>query len=176
MVAEELGLVLQPGEKYVVIEAETNGNLSETGSELKSGDRIVAIWGEMAAYMDVDEVASLFLASSEIRFMIERTVTSKLHSLPRSLFSRLFLNGYGEVIGAKLNLQKKGVVVNSVVPGGAIGAAGIQKGDLLYRIYGKNTRYLPMSKIVEIIKENQDKEIEIVIRRDIILWKKKLDA
>ncbi|RKY41318.1 MAG: hypothetical protein DRP85_06665 [Candidatus Makaraimicrobium thalassicum] len=170
-VADELGLVLAPGAKYVRIEKIMGSNPSGRGAELRPGDRIVAVCGEMTAYMDVDEVAGILLVPGEIRFAIERTVVPELSSAG-ALFDGLLFSRYKKIVGAGLKLRNRGVTVNSITPGGPFEAAGIRKGDLLHRINGKNTRYMPLSEVTGIIKKNQNKKIEIVIRRDITFWRK----
>jgi len=174
-VVGELGFVLSPGEKYVFIKEIKNGGLADKKTGLGSGDRIVEVWGEMTAYMDEDEVSRLLLGSGESRFIVEKTVVSRFLSSSRSLFDGLLWSRYKRIIGAGLRLQTDGIVVGSVSFGGPFEAAGIRRGDLLYRINGVNTRYLPMSKIIDIVRNNQDKEVELVVRRDITLWKKEDD-
>jgi C-terminal processing protease CtpA/Prc len=165
-VTEELGLILGQGEKYVYVEEITGDNLSGADSKLKPGDRIVRVWGEMTAYMTVDEVGVLFLSPGEVRFTIERTA-SPLLSTVKSLFS-----GYGKIIGARLRLIKKGIVIEKLRQGGPFARAGILSGDLLWRINGKNTRYMPLSEVLGMIREDQGKTIEVDVRRDVTLWRK----
>ena len=170
-VAGELGLVLASGEKYVFVEKILDSGSPGAKLKLEQGDRIVAVWGEMTAYMDADEVAGMFLGPGETRFVIERTVFPGI-AASKTLFGGSLFSGYRKAIGAGLELRKKGVIVSNVIPGGSFRTSGIREGDLLYRINGKNTRYLPMSQIIDIIEKNRNREIEVVIRRDVALWGK----
>jgi C-terminal processing protease CtpA/Prc len=166
-VADELGIVLASNGKYVHVDKVINRDTSA----LRPGDKIVSVWGELTAYMDAKEVGDTLLKSEECKIVIERLVRPKLSS-NNSRFNRMFANGYEKIIGAKLKLTKRGVIVESVAPEGSFESAGIEKKDVLYRITGKNTRYMPMKRIIKLIKENQGKEVEMLIRRDITLWKK----
>ena len=169
-VYDELGLTLVPGEKYVSIEKIANTGPGADGRGIAPGDSIVAVWGEMTAYMDPDEVAAMLLFSGEARFTLERECAPELSST-KTLLGRL-LSRYERTIGAHLELRKGGITVKNVFAGGPFEKAGIKKGDLVRRIAGKNTRYMPFSEVVRIVRENQNKKVEIVIRRDITLWRK----
>lgn len=173
-VEEELGLVLAPGDKYVSIESIRGRGRSRSGPSLAPGDRIVAVWGELTAYMGVDEVAELLLAPGEVKFTVERDVHPGLSSAGK--LSGVFLRTrYKRIAGAELKLKTEGVIVENIIPGGPFETAGIRKGDLVYRISGRNTRYMPMAELVKIIEENQNRKIDLVIRRDITLWRKEQD-
>ncbi|MFC1548431.1 PDZ domain-containing protein [Candidatus Omnitrophota bacterium] len=161
-VAEELGLTLGQGEKYVFVKKISGRNPSD---EVKQGDKIVGVWGEMTAYMDTDEVGNMLLSPGEVKFRIERAVRPVL-SASNSMFSK-----YRKIMGARLKLEKKGIIIERVAPKGPLGKAGIANNDLLFRINGKNTRYMPLSNVLDIIRSNQGKEIDIDIRRDVTLWK-----
>ncbi len=165
-VTEELGLVLGQGEKYVYVDKIINDNLSGAVLKLKPGDKIVRVWGEMTAYMTVDEVGVLFLSPGEVRFTIERTVSPLLGTV-RSIFPR-----YGRIMGAHLRLIKKGIVIEKLRQGGAFAQAGMLSGDLLWRINGKNTRYMPLSEVLGMIRTEQGERIEVDVRRDVTLWRK----
>ncbi|MGB2600287.1 MAG: PDZ domain-containing protein [Candidatus Omnitrophota bacterium] len=164
---EEFGIVLDPDGKYVCVARALN----EAAGVVKPGDKIISVWSELAAYMDAEEVADMLLKSEECKLVIERLATPKLSS-NGSRLNNVLANGYEKIIGAKLKLVKKGLIVENVAPGGPFESAGIEKKDMVYRIKGKNTRYMPMRQVIEIIKNNQNKEIEILVRRDVTLWKR----
>lgn len=164
---EELGLFLETGEKYVFVRS---NNSSGSSKKIKAGDSIVSVWGEMAAYMDADEVANMLLVPGETRCVIERALKVDLYKGHAK--NNLFSNGYERIIGAKLELEKRGVIVKKVSSSGPFSEAGIKRGDLIERINGKNTRYMPMSKIIDLIKENKEKKMDIVIRRGVVFWRK----
>ena len=167
-VAEEFGITLAPNGKYIEI-----GKITDKSADmLKPGDKIISVWGELTAYMDTEEVADVLLKSDECKLVVERTLFPTLASVNNNL-NNMFLNGSGKAVGAKLKLVKKGIIIKDVAPDGPFGKAGAEEGDVLFRINGKNTRYMPMRQIYEIIKENQHQEIEVVIRRSVTLWRKR---
>lgn len=171
VVARDLGIVLAPGEKYVQVEKVTT---AEASTLLEPGDRIVAVWSEMTAYMDEGDVLNLLLVPGEMRLVIERT-TYPVLSHAKSWGYRILFSSYKEVIGASLKLYKRGVIIRGVSLRGPFGEFGIEEGDLLYRIGSKNTRYMHISRIVDFIMANQGRRIEVVIRRDVTLWRKGQD-
>jgi len=168
---DELGIVLVPGEKFVRVGKVLDRNDTVTRSGIREGDRIVSVWGEMAAYLDPDEVAGMMLSSREIKVEIERTAVVGFSGAGGGFFSRLFKR-YGNIIGASVGMKKKGLMVRGVHPGGAFDKAGIREGDLLCRIGGKNTRYVSMPKIVDLIIKDRAKDVEIVFSRNIVFWGK----
>lgn len=167
-VAQDIGIALIPGGKYVQVARVTKANVLD---RIKPGDKIVAVWSEMTAYMDVGEVSSMMLVPGEVRLEIERTTFPTL-SYAKSWIYRLLFSSYKEAIGAGLELYTKGVIVKDIFEGGPFQEAGIANGDLVYRINGKNTRYIPMKRIVETLMADQGKQVEVVVRRNVTLWKK----
>ena len=141
-------------------------------STVKPGDRIVAVWGEETAYMDVEEVAEKLLVLGEVKLVIERTVAPRFRP-GNPVFDGLFCDGYKRITGAVIKLYKQGVVVEKVIPGGSFDSAGIEEKDILHEINGRKTRYMPISQIVDVFRHNKNKEVDVVIRRDITLWGKR---
>ncbi|MGB2630752.1 MAG: PDZ domain-containing protein [Candidatus Omnitrophota bacterium] len=165
---DQLGITLVSNGKYVFVYKVVD---ESTAGALRPGDRIVSVWGELTAYMDEEQVAGVLLESKECKLVTERTLTPRF-SMSSSIMGNIFTNGYMGIIGARLKLLKKGVIVESVTPGGSFEMSGIREGDVLHRIRQKNTRYMPMRDIIAFIKDNQNREVEIVIQRDVTLWKK----
>jgi len=164
-VADRLGLVLEAGEKHVYIAGIVDKDAAGLKAGLKEGDRIVSIWGEMTAYMDVDEVAGLLSGPYESNFIAERTVVVGMDQSNPGLFKN-----HKNIMGAGLELKREGVRVADVYPRGPFEKAGIEVGDLLCGINGEDVKYMPMSRIYSVFRNNQDKDIECVIRRDITVW------
>jgi C-terminal processing protease CtpA/Prc len=167
-VADEFGITLTPNGKYIEIGKVTD----ESADALRPGDKIISVWGQLTAYMDTEEVSAALLKSDECKLVIERPLFPTLAANNHNL-NNMFSNGSGKAIGAKLKLVKKGIIIKDIAPEGPFGKAGAKEGDILFRINGKNTRYMPMRQIYEIIKENQRQEIEVVIRRSVTLWRKR---
>lgn len=170
-VSDELGLDLSSSDKYIFVEDIRNNASEQVRSSVRPGDMIVSVWGGLTAYMDADEVAEMLLSPGEINLTIERKEAPILTS-SASFFGGILFSRYKKIIGASLDLKKEGLVVEKVSSGGPFDKAGIKKGDLICRINGNNTRYMPMSEIIDTVKKNQDKKIEVDIRRDITLWRK----
>lgn len=171
LVEEELGLFLKEEDNHIFIEEVSKEAPGAEKGELKKGDRIVSVWGEMTSFMSAEEVARLFLMPGEIRVVIERSVQPFL-AYSKGFFRGILYPAYRGIIGASLKLYKRGIIVRGIIPRGAFSSVGIKDGDLLFRIKGKNTRYLPLPEVVRIIERSQGEEIEVVIRRDVTLWRK----
>ncbi len=170
-VREELGLVLGTDGKYVFIDKMVRNVSGKDPSPYEEGDRIVSVWGEMAAYMSVDDVAEMLLRPGEIRFVVERAMFPEL-SAANPLSAILAFSTYRNIAGAELKLAKKGVIADRVFPEGPFSRAGIRAKDLLYRIGGRNTRYMPFRDVIDVIMSNRGRELEVVVHRDITIWKK----
>lgn len=170
-VREEMGLVLGTDGKHVFIDKMIGNMSGEDPAPYKEGDRIISVWGELAAYMSVDEVAEMLLRPGEIRLVVERTVFPKLSTL-NPVAAVLTLATYRNIAGAELKLVKKGVVADRVFREGPFSRAGIRVNDLLYRIGGRNTRYMPLGDVIDVIMSHRGRELEAVIHRDITIWKK----
>lgn len=170
-VREEIGLTLSLDGKYVKVEELVGKDTPAYNAGLLPGDRIVSIWGDMSAYMDETEVAESLLDGPELKMTIERTM---FPVLPAAVKGRIWLPvpAYKKAAGAGIYLRKKGFVADKVSPGGAFAGAGIMDGDLLYRIAGKNTRYMPLGAVRDVIESGRGGKIEVVIRRDISFWVK----
>jgi len=168
---EEIGLTLSSNGKYVTVKDPGGKDTPASEAGLRPGDRIVSVWGDMAAYMDVTEVAENLLKGPELKMTIERTV---FPVLPPAGSDRGWLPvpAYRKAAGTGIYLKKKGFVAGKVSPGGAFAEAGIREGDLLSRIAGKNTRYMPSRAVRKVIEDGRGGGIEVVIRRDISFWVK----
>ncbi|MFH1846765.1 MAG: PDZ domain-containing protein [Candidatus Omnitrophota bacterium] len=168
---ENLGIVLCSADKYVEVKEVVSARLKSGAGELVPRDRIVAVWGEMTAYQDINEVAEKLLTSGEIRITIERDVVS-VCSGEKVLFDKFMPAKYRKIIGAELILKKQGIIVKDIVEQGTFSRGGIRPGDIIVRINGLDARYLPVARMIEEIEKSEGKKISISIRRDITLWKK----
>lgn len=171
LVKEELGLSLKEEGKYVYIDEISEKVPGSEEGKLEKDDRIVSVWGEMTSFMGAEEVATLLLMPGEVKIIIERTAFPRLAYSER-FFKRFLYPAYRKIIGSSLELDKKGIIVRDLIPDGAFSKAGIKDGDLVFRIKGKNTRYLPLPEVIKIIEVSQGEKIEVVIRRGVTLWRK----
>jgi len=100
----------------------------------------------------------------EIRLSISRPVTVEVEDA---------WGNYSSLIGAKLGYSEmEGLVVEKVSPRGAARKAGIKKGDILLEVDGGSIRYTPLREISRTIKAHRGGDLSMVVRRDIVLWKK----
>jgi hypothetical protein len=133
---------------------------------LRQGDVILAAWGRSIKYMRPGEVIEKLLSPElkEIRLSISRPVTVEVEDA---------WGNYSSLIGAKLGYSEmEGLVVEKVSPRGAARKAGIKKGDILLEVDGGSIRYTPLREISRTIKAHRGGDLSMVVRRDIVLWKK----
>ncbi|MBD3426148.1 MAG: PDZ domain-containing protein [Candidatus Omnitrophica bacterium] len=160
----ELGLVLSGGKSFVVVRQVRSDAPGQISSSVKKGDRIVSVWSDNTGHMDAREVGQMLLLPGEVKMTVEREVALRLNS-SRALFAR-----DKKITGATFRLEKRGIVVSSVVDGGPFDKAGINKGDLIYSIDGERTRYMPFKRFYQTIRDNQKKRISVTVRRQIEFW------
>lgn len=171
MLQDEMGIVLAADDKYVFVKKIIQGAQTKSAKNFREGDRIVSVWGEMSSYAQPEEVAEMMLRPGQTRIVIERTLDPKL-TFPRRVGIILPIENYRAMLGAELKLAKKGIVVARVFPNGPFSKAGIKSGDLVYRIGGQNTRYMPIKDVIKKFEQNEGEEIEVVVHRDIVIWKR----
>ncbi len=169
-VEQDMGIVLASDGRYVYITDIVNKKVKEAEQKLQPGDRVISVWGELTAFMDPEDVAMLFLSPGEIRVGVERRVEPQLLTAKRYFFG-ILRNRYKKIIGANLSFKKDGLRVLKIDPNGPFGQVGIQNDDILWRMNGKNTRYMPMSMVADVCIENQGKQIEVIIRSEVTLWR-----
>ncbi len=167
-IKERLGVNFSFDGEHVRIEEILDNCTKDNKELLRPGDTIVSIWSEQTAYMDVDDIAEILSIPGEIKMRIERGLNPKLRD-KKGVLSE-FLYNYENSIGAVLKIEKEGLTVGEVEKNGPFYSAGINTGDFICRINGEDTRYMPFKTVLGILKSNQGKYIETIIRRDIVLW------
>lgn len=145
---------------------QNNSPASDAG--IKMGDSLVAVWGRLTGYLPPAELMSLLLdkSSLEIKCAIERAVDVGIDR------NRGALAGPNDLIGASLSMEFDGLTVSSVKDSGPSFEAGLKKGDLVVSIDGSSTRYMPLNKAIDMIRDSKEGTIKFTIRRDIIIWRK----
>ena len=171
MLKEQMGLVLASDGKYVLVEKVIKDVPAKAAKNFREGDRIVSVWGEMSSYMQPEEVAEMMLRPGQTRIVIERALNPKL-SFPGRVGVILPIGNYRPMLGAELKITRKGITIVSVLPKGPFSKAGIKSGDLLHRVGGQNTRYMPIKDVVRKFTESEGKEIEVVVHREMVIWKR----
>ncbi|MCG3176300.1 MAG: hypothetical protein MOGMAGMI_01246 [Candidatus Omnitrophica bacterium] len=131
---------------------------------LKRNDRLVAIDGESLRYLSEEVVRKMMLTPRLTNYTLEYERDLYVRKEPRK--TRI------KDLGFKLKLEYKGLIVSSVEDGGSAGEAGLQAGDLITRIDGEATRYLPIRKARSMIESGEDDRLVLTVRRSAYLTRK----
>lgn len=120
---------------------------------IKEGDVLSAIWGRLVRYSKFEDVFNKLNIQqfSELKLSIERDIV-----LPRRVSDVSFKIGY------------EGLFIKEIVPGGASEKTGLKTGDIVTHIDKTPTRYMPLERAVELIKDKTS-PFPLRIKRDIIL-------
>lgn len=123
---------------------------------IKEADYITAVWNRLTGYMGLEDVYDAILSSNtgEIKLTIERSVNFKKEEIP---------------LGINLDITPKGLSITNVLKNSSAQKRGFLKSDVIDKINGKSTRYMPLKEAINLI-ESPDKEIAIIIQRDITVW------
>ena len=134
---------------------------------IKKGDLLIAMWGKLTGYMSMDDVVTNILekSSMEVKCTIGRTID--ISAKRGSIFS-----GTKDIIGAAFSMEFDGLTVSEIKDNGPAAQAGLQKRDLVMSINGDTTRYMPLKKAIELIKNFRGETIRLTIRRDFAFWRK----
>lgn len=162
---ESTGIQLKQDGKMPVAEAVLkNSTAYEAG--LRRGDRIIAIWGRLTGYMPLGEVISKILdkGMAEFKCTLERDIDVKCGS--PSIFKSA-----EKRVGAGFKMVFDGLTAGYVTAGGPSDRAGLEPGDLITAIDGISTRYMPLKKASEFIKNLKPDIIKFTIQREITIWK-----
>lgn len=154
-----LGITIKMENEMPVVE---NLRLKSPAYEagIKRGDRLAAVWGRLTGYLSLEEAMNMLLdkPSLELKITVERTLHVRLNP--------------GNSINADFSMEFDGLTVSDVKQEGAAFNAGLKKGDLVTIIDRKSTRYMPLKKALELIKHSHTGYVELVIRREILIWRK----
>lgn len=136
---------------------------------VRADDTIIAIWGRLAGYMSLEEVIKTLLEkpSLEMKITIERTVDVMVN--PR----RGALSGLNDLVGANFVMKFDGLTVDKVIDGSSAADAGLKGGDLITAINGQNTRYMPLKKAIETVRDTKGQTAKITFRRELTMWRAK---
>jgi C-terminal processing protease CtpA/Prc len=163
--ADSLGMALAAGSGAPAVSSVRQGSRAYDAG-IRRGDTLVAIWGRLTGYIPLKDVMDRVLdkSSSEIRCTIGRTVDVALND-NRGLFP-----GPEAIIGASLGIEFDGLAIIKVRSPGPAAMAGLKRGDLIVAIGGASTRYMPLKKVIDIIRRSTG-TIRLSIHRNIVIWK-----
>ena len=134
---------------------------------LRRGDILVSVWGKLTGYLSLKEILDLLINKSaiEIRCMIERAFDVAINP------DKTMISGPEDLIGASFAMEIDGLTISAVRESGFAAEAGLQKDDLIMAIDGRQTRYMPLKRAVELIKNSNEGTVKLVIRRKTIIWR-----
>ena len=104
-----------------------------------------------------------------VETLLEKNSMETKITLERNIDVRVSPDGS---IGANLVLQFDGLTVSTLKEDGPAYAAGLRSGDLIMDINGNSTRYMPLKRCVELIKKSKDGIVNLIVRREVIMWGK----
>ena len=127
---------------------------------IKKGDRIMAVWARLTGYLSPREVSAMLLdkPSPELKITIERVSDLEFK--------------YGNATGASLSMEFDGLTVSGVKDPSPAVRAGIKKGDLITAIDGQSTRYMPLKKAMDIIKQTKERHVVFNIKKEAVIWRR----
>ena len=167
-VEENMGIVLSENNGEIVVDRITSKRRGLKG--LCLGDKIIALWGESTENLDLHKILEILLLKGEDAIEIERLVKPYL-KYKKNFFNKIMPGEYKKVIGAVLKPWNGKIIVSKVFEGGSFAKVGIKEGDTIYKINSQEMLNIPFKNMVGCIKENYNMEIEIVIRRTIVIWR-----
>lgn len=134
---------------------------------MRRGDVLVSVWGKLTGYLSLQEILDLLINKSaiEIRCTIERAADVTINP------NKTIISGIEDLIGASFAMEIDGLTISAVKEPGYAAEAGLQREDLIMSIDGKPTRYMPLKKAVELIKNSKEGTVKLVIRRKTIIWR-----
>ncbi len=133
---------------------------------LHKGDVMLAVWGRSISYMPPNEVLEKLVAPGvmDIQMTFGRRIMMNLPNVS---------GGYDDLLGAKLGFSgMEGLIVKEVYTGGVAAKSGMKKGDVVTKVQGQPTRYMPMHDVIRTINSRKGDTIFLEIKRDVVLWKK----
>ncbi len=161
MLNERLGLRLEKkGDWVCVSQAAFKKDAAFVG--LKKGDRIVSIDGQSLRYLTTEGVVQKLTQPrfSAFNLEYERDLFVYRKEVPR------------KDLGFKLKLEYEGLVADKVRPGGVSEAAGLRDLDMLVKVNGQATRYMPLHDVRRLIQEAKKDPVVLTVRRSVSLTRR----
>lgn len=157
MLRRQWGLTLAAGGRLVSVERVEAGSLAER-SGLLAGDGLVSFWSSSLAYRSPAQVAQHLLgpAQSKIKLTLERTLR-----LPPAEEERSWP-------GFKFSMERGGLTVARVEPGGVAEQAGLRRSDRVVTLgSGQATRYQTLEAANIRLAQGRVEGISLLIHRDL---------
>ncbi len=157
---KSLGIVLEKKGDWVRL-AYVNPKSPAAVAGLKKNDRLAAIDHQSLRYLNANVVGQKMLTPRYSNFGLEFERDCFLHK--EKISSDL------KNLGFDLRLEYQGLVVNGVRPGSIADQAGMKNRDLVFKIDKKATRYMPLKKAKQLVRDSKEERIILTVRRTALL-------
>ena len=160
LLKERLGMTLEKKGDWVRL-ASVDSTKSAALAGLQRNDRLVSIDGESLRFLNLESVVKAMLVPRHSNFNLE---------FERDCFlNKNGLKGNERNLGLRLKLEYRGLIVASVKDIGSAEAAGLKDEDLLTRVNGVATRYMPIRDVMRLIADPKAAKIVFTVRRQALL-------
>ena len=162
LLKETVGISLEEKEGTFII-TDTVPYSSAYKSEIREGDLLVGIWGDLVRYSSMEDVLDELLGPkySEVRVLIEKKIVIMTEYSAADIYDDL---------GILLGFEYEGLVVKETLSGKIGESSGFRQGDLIMTIDGNSTRYLSMDSVIALIRSaKSSKELVFTVRRRVNL-------
>jgi C-terminal processing protease CtpA/Prc len=159
---ETFGMALERKEEWTQI-SELVPKREAAMAGLKRQDRLVSIDGMSLRYLNADVVQSKLLSLTRSHFTLEyeRDCIVQRTGMEKSLAE----------VGLVPKLESEGLVIETIKEKSKAASGGLKAGDLLVKINGASTRYMPLKKIMAEINKEPLKTI-FSVRRSVLLTRR----
>ncbi len=157
----DLGLRLLKKGDWVRVE-EVAGKSDAAVAGLRRDDSLVAMDGESLRYLGSEVVAKKMLYPHYSSFTLEYERDCVIDTAGSPSGNQ----------GLKLKLDEQGTSVEKVDAGSPADLAGVKAGDLVPHVNGQSTRYMPLGKVMNIIRGAKGAPVVLSVRRSVLLSRK----
>ena len=159
---EDLGLSLVKRGDWVFAE-EVYPKKDAALAGLRAGDRLVEIDIDSLRFLNPEVVAKKMMAPRFSSFVLDYERDFRIDKPAAAGFSRM---------GLQLELESEGTIVKKTQSQSPAALSGIREGDVVVRVNGQSTRYMPLSKVENIIASGSAGSITFSIRRSAMLTRR----
>jgi hypothetical protein len=123
---------------------------------IMKNDRIASLWGRLVGYMSKEQVMGELLKPEgmEVKLEVDRNLKTPREGIPSS----------------KIAVDFNGVNLKAITEDDVLYSHGFRTGDVVLAVDGHSIRYTPYKNVVDTLKKGNR---EVLIRRDLSIWKKK---
>ncbi len=154
--------ITQEKELFIIDEVELSSRAYKACG-VRKGDVLVAIWGKLIQYSDLNEVVSELAQGpkhSEVNFTLEKDLYVPLTGLNKNLYKK---------IGAVLKMDYNGLFIERITGNSPAEISGLRERDLVVAIEDKMARYLSTKEVINTINKCTNANINFTVRRNVTL-------